>query len=287
MTPRRRRPDEDPVAANRALWDARTPVHARSAYYDVDGFRAGASSLHDLEVCEVLAAASGSLEGKRLLHLQCHFGLDTLSWARHHGAIATGVDFSPVAIATASRLATECGLADVARFVEADVRALDLGEPFDVVFVSYGAICWLPDLTVWGQVVARHLSPGGFAYVAEIHPASMALQDEPGTAELVIGYPYWTPAEPLRFEEEGTYADVDAPIKLPEYVWMHGVGDVVNALIEAGLTLEYLREHAFTVYPQFPFLEEEPGSGARIWRLPEEMPVFPLLLSLVARAGAP
>ncbi|HVM09931.1 MAG TPA: class I SAM-dependent methyltransferase [Acidimicrobiales bacterium] len=262
------------------MWDARTPIHARSEYYDVEGFKNGTSSLHALEVDELLAAVGGSLEGKRLLHLQCHFGLDTLSWARHHGAVVTGVDFSPVAIETAAGLASELGLSDVARFVESDVRSLHLGETFDVAFVSYGAMCWLPELSTWGQVIARHLAPDGVAYVAEVHPAGSTLLDEPGTTEMVVGYPYWTePDAPLRFLEPGTYADFDADIELEEYVWLHGIGDVVNALIGAGLRIEFLREHPFTVYPQFPYLEEEGG----IWRLPAEMPPFPLLFSLAAR----
>ena len=270
----------DPVEANRRLWDARTPIHIRSDYYDVDGFRSGRSSLHELEVREVLEGTGGSLGGKRLLHLQCHFGLDTLSWARDHGAEVVGVDFSAEAIESARALADETGLSDRARFVESDVRTLDLGETFDVVFVSYGAICWLPELTTWASVIARHLAPHGMAYVAEIHPAASAMLDEPGTTEMVVGYPYWTRGEPLRFEEQGTYADFDADIKLPEYVWSHGLDDVVNALIGAGLRLAFLREHAFTVYPQFPYLEERDG---RMWVLPEEMPTFPLLFSLAAR----
>ena len=275
----------DAVEANRRLWDARTPIHARSAFYDVDGFRRGTSSLHALEVDEVLAAAvagSGSLAGLRLLHLQCHFGLDTLSWARHHDAgEVVGVDYSAVAIDTASALARECGLDGVARFVEADVRSLSLGESFDVVFVTYGALCWLPSLASWGEVVASHLRSGGFAYVAELHPASMTLNDEPGVAELVVGYPYWTPADsPLSFLEPGTYADIEADIELPEFVWNHGLGDVVGALVGAGLVLEFLHEHPFTMYPQLPFLERGADGW---WRLPEGMPAFPLLFSLVAR----
>lgn len=270
----------DPVDANRRLWDARTPIHAASDYYDVEGFRAGASSLHDLEVGEVTAVAGGvkALRGRRLLHLQCHFGLDTLSWARHHGLEVVGVDFSPAAIETARGLADETGLSDRARFVESDVRALDLGEEFDVVFVSYGAICWLPELTAWASVIARHLAPGGFAYVAEIHPAASAMLDEPGTTEMVVGYPYWTRGEPLRFEESGTYADFDADIRLPEYVWSHGLDDVVNALLGEDLRLDFLREHPFTVYPQFPYLQQD----GRRWVLPPEMPPFPLLFSLAA-----
>ena len=271
--------DEDPVAANRRLWDARTPIHVESAFYDVDGFRAGASSLRPLEVAEV-----GDVRGRRLLHLQCHFGLDTLSWARR-GAEVTGLDFSSEAVAAARALADELGIGP-ARFVESDVydasSALG-GETFDVVFSSYGVLAWLPDIRRWAEVAASLVAPGGFLYLAEIHPASQVLDDEPGTEDLRVGYPYWTPAGgPLRFEERGTYADVEADIQLPEYVWLHGLGDVITALIDAGLVLEFLHEHDRTVFQQLPFLEQGDDGW---WRLPADMPALPLLFSL--RASKP
>ena len=274
------RASEDPVAANRRLWDARTPIHVRSDFYDVDGFRSGATSLRPLEVEEV-----GDVAGKRLLHLQCHFGLDTLSWARL-GARVTGLDFSSVAIDEASRLARELGLADAARFVRSDVydavAALD-GETFDVVFTSYGVIAWLPDIRGWASVVADLVAPGGFFYLAEIHPASQVLSDEPGVEDLRVGYPYWTaPDAPLRFEESGTYADFDADIKLPEHIWLHGLGDIITALIDAGLVLEFLHEHEMTVFQQLPFLERDDEGW---WRLPADQPSLPLLFSL--RASKP
>jgi SAM-dependent methyltransferase len=269
---------EDPVRANRRLWDARTPIHVASEFYDVDGFRAGKTSLHSLEQQEV-----GDVTGKGLLHLQCHFGLDTLSWARL-GARVTGLDFSGVAIEEATRIATDLG-AD-ARFVEADVYdAVDAlgGETFDVVFTSYGALTWLPDIRRWADVCAALVAPGGFLYVAELHPATQVLDDEPGVEELRIGYPYWTRSGPLRFEEQGTYADVDADIQLPEYVWQHGLGEIVTAVVEAGLTLEYLHEHERTVYQQLPFLEQDEDGW---WRLPASMPSLPFVFSLKATKTA-
>jgi SAM-dependent methyltransferase len=263
----------DPVAANRRLWDARTPVHVASEFYDVDGFRAGRTSLHDLERAEV-----GEVKGRSLLHLQCHFGLDTLSWARL-GAAVTGVDFSPVAIAEAERLASE--LAIDAKFIESDVYDLPdrLDTTFDVVFTSYGVITWMPDITKWAGVVARFVAPGGFFYMAELHPAAAMLSDEPGVEDLRIGYPYRTGSKPLLFEEPGTYADYDAPIQLPEYVWQHGLGDVVTALVNAGLVLEFLHEHDGTVYQQLPFMHRGTDGW---WRLPNDMPDVPLLFSLRA-----
>lgn len=269
---------EDPVEANRRLWDARTPIHVRSDFYDVDGFRSGTTSLRPLEIEEV-----GDVAGKRLLHLQCHFGLDTLSWARL-GADVTGLDFSAAAIAAARALADEVGID--ARFVESDVYeagAALAGETFDVVFSSYGVIAWLPDIRRWAAVVAGLVAPGGCFYVAEIHPASQVFSDEPGVEDLRVGYPYWTPPDaPLRFEESGTYADYDADITLPEHVWLHGLGDIVTALIDAGLVVEFLHEHECTVFQQFPFLERHDDGW---WRLPTHVPAQPLLFSL--RAAKP
>jgi SAM-dependent methyltransferase len=273
---------EDPVAANRRLWDARTPIHVASDFYDVDGFRAGATSLRPLEVEEV-----GDVAGKRLLHLQCHFGLDTLSWARL-GADVTGLDLSGEAVAAARTLAADLDLGGRARFVESDIydaaTALE-GETFDVVFTSYGVLAWLPDIERWAEVVASLVAPGGFFYVAEIHPASQVLDDEPGVEELRIGYPYWTPPSgPLRFEESGTYADYEADIKLPEFVWLHGLGDIITALIDAGLAIEFLHEHDHTVFQQLPFLERTHDG---CWRLPTSMAAFPLLFSLRASKPKP
>ena len=268
----------DPIGDNKRLWDARTPIHVRSDFYDVAGFRAGATSLRPLEIEEV-----GDVTGKRLLHLQCHFGLDTLSWARL-GANVTGLDFSTTAVAAARRLAEEVGIS--ARFVESDVHdavAALGGETFDVVFTSYGVIAWLPDIRRWAEVAASLVAPGGFLYLAEIHPASQVFDDEPGVEDLRVGYPYWTtPDAPLRFEESGTYADYDADIRLPEHVWLHGLGDLVSALIDAGLVLEFLHEHAFTVFQQFAFLERHDDGW---WRLPADQPSVPLLFSL--RASRP
>jgi SAM-dependent methyltransferase len=275
-------PAGDPVEENRRLWDARTPIHVASAFYDVDGFRAGASSLHDLEVGEV-----GDVTGRSLLHLQCHFGLDTLSWARLGAAPVVGLDFSGAAVAAARRLAEEVGLADVATFVEADVREAPTavgGRTFDVVFTSYGALTWLPSLAPWAEAAAACVAPGGFLYVAELHPATQVLDDTPGIEDLRIGYPYWTtPEAPLSFLEPGTYADVDADIELPEHCWQHGLGDVVTSLLDAGLVLEFLHEHDRTVYPQLPFLEED---GEGWWRLPEGLPTLPFVFSLRARKPA-
>jgi SAM-dependent methyltransferase len=195
---------DDPLRSNRKLWDAWTKINVASAFYDVASFRDGDRPvrLADYEREEV-----GSVEGKTLLHLQCHFGLDTLSWARL-GAIVTGIDFSEQAIAAARGLAGELGIP--ATFVRSDLYRLPevLHEQFDVVYTSSGALGWLPDIAAWGRVAAHFVRPGGFLYVTEIHPVAQVFENEgvePG--ELRLAYPYWSHAEPLRFEVKGSYAD--------------------------------------------------------------------------------
>lgn len=164
----------DYLRINQANWDARVPVHLDSDFYDVAGFKAGGSALRPFELAEV-----GDVAGRSLAHLQCHLGLDTLSWARL-GAEVTGLDFSGAAIEQARSIAAECGLP--ARFVTADVydapRAL--GETYDIVYTGVGALVWLPDLTRWAEAVAALLNPGGFLYLAEFHPFTNVLDDDTG-----------------------------------------------------------------------------------------------------------
>ena len=194
-------------AANLALWNHWTTVHEKSAFYDVEGFKAGATSLWPVEREEL-----GPLvrEGTSLLHLQCHFGLDTLSWARL-GADVVGLDLSDEAIALARRLAAEVGLADRAEFVCADLYDADAhlgGRLFDIVFVSWGAIEWLPDLGRWADIVARHLKPGGTFYMAEIHPFAYALDEVPGQHDVQVKYRLLpAPEAPDVDPVEGSYAD--------------------------------------------------------------------------------
>lgn len=185
---------------NRANWDDRVPIHLASAFYDVDGFRAGASSLRPFETAEV-----GDVTGQRLLHLQCHIGLDTLSWARR-GAVVTGLDFSQPAIEAARSLATDLGID--ATFVTADVydaaTALP-GQRFDIVYTGTGtgALVWLPDLSRWAEVVAGLLAPGGFLYLVEGHPFAQVLDDAQGKT---VVRDYFT-AEPQIEDQPYTYTD--------------------------------------------------------------------------------
>lgn len=266
--------DRERMAINRRYWDEVVPVHAASELYDVEGFMAGALSLDELESTEV-----GDVTGKRLLHLQCHFGLDTLSWARL-GAQVTGMDYSPVAIDKARGLAAQCGID--ARFICCNLYDLprQLEGQFDIVFTSYGVLCWLPDLREWARIAANYVKPGGFFYIAEFHPFSYVFDDE--ADHLRYRYPYFA-QQATRFEFDGTYADKDAKlVNREDYEWNYPLGEVVTALIDAGLRIEFLHEHAFTVYQQLPFLEKV-GRGR--WRFPGGEEPIPLMFSL--RASKP
>jgi SAM-dependent methyltransferase len=218
-------------------------------------------------------------EGTRLLHLQCHFGLDTLSWARR-GAVVTGVDFSDEAIALARRLADDVGLSGRATFIAADVYEVDetLGDDlFDVVFVSWGAIEWLPDLDRWAALVARRLRPGGIFFMAEIHPLAYAL-DETEDHGVRLAYRYLpAPDKPDSSEYDGSYADRDAHVENRLcFSWAHGMGEVLTALAGAGLRVESLREEPFCVAPFFDWMERDEqrwywlpdGKGGRRTDLP-------------------
>jgi SAM-dependent methyltransferase len=219
---------------------------------------------------------------QRLLHLQCHFGIDTLSFARL-GARVTGVDFSPAAIDLASRLAVELGFPE-ARFVRSTIHDLPdvLDEEFDLVYTSRGVLGWLPDIRRWAAVVARFVRPGGRFYITEIHPVAQAFENEgvaPG--ELRLRYPYWEHREPLSFPVQGSYADPTADVKTPtEHGWDHGLGEIVTALIDAGLEIRALREFPFVDW-QLDFLSEADDGT---WRLPPgvegELPLFFSLLAV-------
>jgi SAM-dependent methyltransferase len=268
-------PDESWRELNRAWWNERVPIHVASRLYDLTSFKGGESRLRPFEVAEL-----GPVADKELLHLQCHFGIDTLSWARL-GARVTGLDFSEPAIEAARKLAAELSLD--ATFVCSDVYAAPerLGRRFDVVYTGIGALCWLPDIDRWAGVVARLLKPGGTLYVVEVHPTSEIFADK----TLDIEIDYFHDPNGLPYEGTGSYADPNAPTKHQRSIdWRHPLGDVVNAVIGQGLRLESLREHDFTVYPRWPFLEERPG-GMYHW--PAGMKRIPLLYSLRACAEAP
>ncbi|WP_267639515.1 class I SAM-dependent methyltransferase [Haloarchaeobius amylolyticus] len=266
---------DDYYESNRRNWDERARVHPETDYYDVAGFLDGESSLWPLEREELGPHVD---EGTSLLHLQCHFGMDTLSWARE-GAEVVGVDFSGEAVREARILADEAGLADRAEFVESDVLGLDLDREFDVVFTSYGVLAWLDDLAAWADTVDRHLAPGGVFYIAENHPVAGTFASVEGdSAELA--YPYFSD-EPLHFDVQGSYA-ADAEFEHSEhYEWAHTLGDIVTELATRGLRIEFLHEHPFCTWRCYEGMtEDEQG----YWWLPEDVAVeLPLTFSLKAR----
>ena len=258
---------------NQQMWDELVPIHAASSFYDLEGFKAGKTSLHDLELKEV-----GDVAGKTMLHLQCHFGLDSLSWARL-GAKVTGVDFSPKAIELARSLNGELGLD--ATFIQTNVYDLPdiLNRKFDIVFASYGVCIWLPDLERWAQVVAHHLLPGGIFYLADGHPLTGVLEVDPVQGIKLEGSSYFGSATPQRYDEEGDYADPSAQVVTPSYEWVHSLGEVVSALASAGLTLRWLHEHPVCGWQRYPSMTQ--GSDGW-WRLPPPYDVLPLTFSLMA-----
>lgn len=259
----------DYIASNRALWNTWTAQHLETDHHrDVARFRATGSSLRPIERAEL-----GDVAGKSLLHLQCNMGCDTLSWARL-GARVTGVDLSDTAVERAQALAAEANLP--ARFLQSDLYTLPdtLDEQFDIVYTSYGALCWLPDLTRWAEVVARYVRPGGIVYMVEMHPTgtmfSGAPSDDAGQ-RFQIANPYFHTADPAP-EDDGHGNTV--------YVWTYSLGEVVTALLDAGLRLDYLHEFPMSFYHQFPALihgEDE------YWRWPPDSGnSMPLLFSLRA-----
>ena len=229
----------------------------------------------------------GEVEGRSLLHLQCHFGIDTLSWARL-GARVTGADFSPAAIELARSLADELGFPD-ARFVQANLYDLPdaLEGEFDIVYTSRGVLGWLPDVRAWARVVAHFLAPGGTFFITEIHPVVQVFENEGvASGELRLTYPYWEHAEALTFEVKGSYADPAADVGVQtEHGWDHGLGEIVTALIDAGLRIESLIEHPFLAW-KADFLVEDPHEVGT-WRLPPgSAGELPLMFSLRATKPA-
>ncbi|MET9434027.1 class I SAM-dependent methyltransferase [Streptomyces sp. NPDC006551] len=265
--------------ANRARWDERVAIHAASEFYDLDAFRAGKEVLRDFELAEV-----GDVTGRSLLHLQCHIGLDTLSWARHGASHVVGLDFSEPAVETARSLAADLGLAtDRAAFVAADAYDAVEAVPdssYDIVYTGTGALCWLPDIDRWAETAAALVAPGGFLYVAEFHPLTDSLDDETGT-RVVHDYftrDAWVDTTP------GTYADVDAATVHNRSVeWVHPVGEVVTAIAKAGLRIEFLHEHDVSLIPRYGTLRRQEDG---YYRFPADRPRVPLMYSLKASRPA-
>jgi len=230
---------------NKNTWNQKVKVHAESAMYDLEAFKNGQTSLMPYEL-----KALSDVKGRTLLHLQCHFGQDTLSWSRL-GAKCVGVDLSDEGIKLAKQLNKElnlgaefvcCNVLDTSKFVK---------ETFDIVFTSYGVIGWLPDLKPWGQIIAERLKKGGIFYMVEFHPIVWMFDYVNGKQEMKYGY---MQDEVIYEEYEGTYANQDSKMISKEYGWNHGLSEVVNALTEAGLHIEYLSEYNESPYDVLPDL---------------------------------
>jgi SAM-dependent methyltransferase len=255
--------------ANKNLWNQRTLVHKDSSFYDLESFKKGANVLTPIELNEL-----GDVNEKSLLHLQCHFGMDTLSLSRM-GATCTGVDLSDEAIKLATAINDElkldakfvcCNVYDTCEYVK---------EQFDIVFTTYGTIGWLPDLKPWASMIAEKLKPGGIFYLAEFHPVVWMFDND----FTKIEYSYEN-KEVIVTENEGTYTDRDADIKGKEYSWNHSISEVLNALINAGLQFEFFNEHMYSPYPCFRnVIEFEKGK----WHIKGLDGKIPMVYSLMAR----
>ncbi|WP_372745634.1 class I SAM-dependent methyltransferase [Lutibacter sp.] len=255
---------------NKDTWNKKVSIHVASEFYNVDAFLKGKSSLNAYELNEI-----GDVKGKSLLHLQCHFGQDTLSFARL-GATCTGIDLSNKGIKKAKELNANLGL-DVT-FIESNVYDVpkNVKGKFDIVFASYGVVGWLPDLNTWGQIIASKLKKGGFFYLIEFHPIAWMFSYLESPPKMI--YPYKS-SEVIYEEYNGTYTNNDADIVSKEYGWNHGLGEVVSALSNAGLHIEFLHEFEKSPYNSFPEMDK---TADGMFVLKENQRLFPLLYSIKA-----
>jgi SAM-dependent methyltransferase len=268
----------DYATVNKANWNERVPAHVASPDYQVAEFIADPAFISRVVRFDV--PRLGDLTGLRGVHLQCHIGTDTISLARL-GASMTGLDFSAPAVEQASELARQTEADAV--FVESDVyAAADVlsRESFDLVFTGIGAICWLPSISRWAQVVAALLKPGGRLFIREGHPMLWALEDGRDDDLLVVKYPYFETAEPLVFEEGGTYVATDHEfVNNVSASWNHGLGETITALLDAGMTLTALTEHDSVPWNALPGLMEQADHE---WRLTDRPSRLPLSYTLEA-----
>jgi len=262
---------------NRAHWDDRVPIHVASSFYGVEEWLRERPGPRRWEM-DLL----GDLSDLDVVHLQCHFGLDTLALA-DAGARVTGLDFSKPAIAQARSLADRAGLSDRARFVEADVlQAADALSPqrYDVVYVSLGALCWLPSVSRWAAQVAALLRPGGRLYLHDVHPLDWALADD----DLRVEHSYFEEREPHVDTSGVTYTDGEARLRnTMAYEWNHSLGEIVMAVLDHGLRIVMLAEHDWTVWRRFSWLVD---TADRRWVTPAGRPRVPLSFTLLAASDA-
>ena len=262
--------------ANKASWNKRTAVHKDSAFYDLEAFKKGKSSLNTIEL-----EALGNVKDKKLLHLQCHFGMDTMSWARE-GAIVTGVDLSDEAIKLAREINAELKLN--AGFICSNIYDLvdktNVGsanlkkESFDIVFTSYGTIGWLPDLDKWAEIISFYLKPGGVFYIADFHPALWMMDDD----FKYVKYDYFNTSI-IQEETAGTYTDRNAAIKSTEYNWNHSFAEIFSALLKHQMIIKEFMEFPFSPYNCFNNVEQ---GADDMWRIKDMNGKLPMLYSIKA-----
>ena len=258
----------DYLKINKKSWNNRTDVHFDSDFYDNEHFIKGQSSLNEIEL-ELI----GDIKGKSVLHLQCHFGQDTISLNRL-GAKTTGVDLSDKAIERAKELAKQTH--SEAEFICCDVYDLPnhLEQKFDLVFTSYGTIGWLPDLNKWANVVSSYLKPGGQFIFVEFHPVVWMFDDH----FTKIHYNYFNTG-PIFEQEDGTYADKNAPIHQDYVMWNHGIGEVITSLLQHGLEINAMDEFDYSPYNCFDETVEYAPKKFRIKHLENKIP---MVYSIVA-----
>jgi 2-polyprenyl-3-methyl-5-hydroxy-6-metoxy-1,4-benzoquinol methylase len=259
----------DYMEVNKKWWNNIVSIHKNSELYNLPAFKKGKSSLQPIEVEEV-----GNVKSKTMLHLLCHFGMDSLSWARK-GAVVTGVDISEESISLAKDLSNE--LQVPATFIASDVYKLSskLHKKFDIVFASYGVLLWLSDIKKFARLVNHFLKPGGIFYIAEVHPFTNILN-----RGLKLDYNYFD-KKPYKDDSPGTYADWNAKIKGLTYMWTYSFSDILNAFIEEGMKIEFVHEFPFTMYNQFPGYMKKNKKGQFV--LKRKDIEIPLLFSLKAR----
>lgn len=253
---------ENYLAINRASWNQKTAVHLTSDFYDLDSFLKGKTSLNDIEL-----KLLGDVSGKSILHLQCHFGQDTISLSRL-GASVTGVDLADKAIDSARQIAEQTQ--SNARFINCDIYDLPhhLHEKFDIVFTSYGTIGWLPDLDKWASVIAHFLKPGGQFVFVEFHPVVWMFDDQFEN----VSYTYHNSGAIVE-TETGTYADKDADITQSCVMWNHGISEVLNSLIKNGLEINSFDEYDYSPYRCFNHTIEYESGKYRIQHLGDKIPM--------------
>ncbi len=262
---------------NKTSWNKRTVVHKDSAFYDLASFKKGKTSLNKIELEEL-----GNVKGKTLLHLQCHFGMDTMSWERE-GAIVTGVDLSDEAIKLANEIKDElklnaeficANIYDLVNSLKVSTSGGDLEGAFDIVFTSYGTIGWLPDLNKWAAIVSYFLKPGGTFYIVDFHPALWMMDDN----FEYIKYSYFN-SQVITEEISGSYSDRNAPIRSIEHSWNHPFTEIINSLLKHGLQIQQFNEFPYSAYNCFNNLEQ---GEDRMWRIKGMQEKLPMMYSIKA-----